>query len=674
MLVLGWHGNPQLLESDDTPTFAFHDAAAAIVQNGVVKAAIEEERLNRVKHSNSFPVRAIRFCLEEVGATLRDVDAIVTDADEKGYDFGLSRDALFDPRLSFQSGREFLASVFEREFGEDVSARLQFCRHHMAHLGSAWYPSGLSNALAVCLDGDGDHFSGLIAHCQDDRVEVLRHLPEALSLGQLYTEMLFFLGYQRFDEYKAMGLAPYGDPAVHASFFQQIYKLQPQGRYELMPPFDRQVLIHKSGLTSRARRKGQSFAQEHKDFAAALQSTLERIVDHVVVHFQKDTRLRQLCLSGGVAHNCTMNGRLLRSGLFDQVYVQPAAHDAGNAVGAALDYLRANEKPISPDVMPHLYLGSSLGTAEAIGERLAQWQLCVEMERVPDAPQAAARLIADGLVIGWAQGRSEFGPRALGNRSILADCRPAVNKSIINAMVKKREDYRPFAPAVLEERLHDYFEVPAGTRSLPHMIFVVPVRPEAQARLGAITHVDGSARVQSVSRSDNPRFHALIEAFGELTGVPVVLNTSFNNNAEPIVESIDDCVTTFLTTGIHALVIGDWVVRKRTGNLRKDWLLDLSATLPSSRKLVKRTRPDGMPRYLIEPTRGRYASSPAQNVSPEVFRLLSDRSAGSIRAQYEMAGLRDENRLEEVAAELFELWSARAIHLSPCSIPGGSPL
>ncbi len=482
-----------------------------------------------------------------------------------------------------------------------------------------------------------------------------------------------FLGYQRFDEYKAMGLAPYGNPRTYEGLFQRMVRLQPEGRYALASEQESlMMLMGEPWLLAKARRKGEPFSQEHKDFAAGLQQCLERVVQHVVGHFQRATGTRRLCLSGGVAHNCTLNGRLMRSGLFERIYIQPAAHDAGNALGAALNVLREAGQPVPKVLMPHVFLGKAIGSADEIKARLAAWGSLIQAQKTASAPETAAELIAQGAVIAWVQGRSEFGPRALGNRSILADPRPAENKRIINAMVKKREAYRPFAPSVIEERLTDFFEVPPGADGAPFMILALPVRPEARAVLGAVTHVDGSARVQSVSRVDNPRYHALIEAFGRRTGVPVVLNTSFNNNAEPIVDSVDDAVTTFLTTGLHFLVIGDWLVRKAEVVPESEILLDLVPSLDPSGKLLRRTGANGKPQFCIESTASRYMAQTSTPVSPEVFQILLREDVASIRARCAALPINgvESPGAARIGAELFELWVSRVVRLLPAQATG----
>src|SRR5262249_1296171 len=283
---------------------------------------------------------------------------------------------------------------------------------------------------------------------------------------------------------------------------------------------------------------------------ASLQETLEDIAFHTIRYYRQVTGQKRLCLAGGVAHNCTLNGKLLYSGLFDDVFIQPAAHDAGCALGSAMHaYLQAKGS-LSRPRLDHVFWGSDAGADDEIESTLSRWTELVEFEKVDNVAERAAQLLAGGSVIGWVQGRSEFGPRALGNRSILADPRPAENKRVINAMVKKREGYRPFAPSVPEEDAADIF-VPPPMKTAPFMIFVVDVREHQRALLGAVTHVNGSARVQTVSRSTNARYHRLLAEFKALTGVPVLLNTSFNNNAEPIVDSVEDAVVCYLTTGLH---------------------------------------------------------------------------------------------------------------------------
>jgi carbamoyltransferase len=669
MLILGWNGEATLQATDESRGLDEHDAAAALICDGKVIAAIEEERLNRVKHTCCFPTRAIEFCLRQGGANLEEVDAIVTDATEELWDLDLASKTLWLPAWRHRSARRLIVDAFRREFDVDVADKLHFCKHHLAHLYGAWYPSGFSDALVLCIDGyagSGDRCSGIAAHCQGGEIKILRHLTELQSLGAFYAWAMPVLGYRIFDEYKAMGLAPYGDPAVFEKLFASQYRLLPEGRFSLTTHREALGLMIRAGLADRARRKGEPFAQEHKDFAAALQVALERIVTHVVMHFQQLTKARNLCLSGGVAHNCSMNGRLLQTKVFERIYVAPAAHDAGNALGSALSVLH-DTAPLthSKQIFPHVFFGTDIGDQDSIGARIAQWQPLLSATVVADAPATAAHLIAEGAVIGWVQGRSEFGPRALGNRSILADPRPSRNKDIINAMVKKRESFRPFAPAVLEERLHDFFELPGDSAIAAHMTFVLSVWPEMRELLGAVTHVDGTARVQCVIRRYNARFHALIEEFGRITGVPVILNTSFNNDNEPIVDSVDDAITCFLTTDIQYLFIGDWLVRKPASIREHSGLVDLVPTIPKSYKLVRRAQAKSTEaRFSLERAANSLYATPVP-ISGDLARILMRREpAESVRATYTRLPPSPDS-IEALGQELFAIWQMRALRLLP---------
>jgi carbamoyltransferase len=342
------------------------------------------------------------------------------------------------------------------------------------------------------------------------------------------------------------------------------------------------------------------------------------------------------------------------------MFVQPVAHDAGNAFGAAIaTTLEEGVRPASRSV-PHLYLGSGIGDDSDIAARLDAWSAFVTYERRDDIAGATADLLASQHVVGWVQGDSEFGPRALGNRSILADARPADFKHRINAMVKKREGYRPFAPSVLEERLHEFFDVPAEVRALPFMIFVVRVREEMRDVLGAITHVDGTARVQTVSRATNPRYHALIDAFGQRTGVPVLLNTSFNNDAEPIVDSVDDSVVCYLTTGISHLVVGDYLVTRRHPQLDGATLRSLVPSLRSHQKLVKNGDT-----YSIESTTSSFFGPPRLPISSDMFRMLCAASSGSVADRCTAAGIAGDGALAALSTELEHLWGRRVVTLLP---------
>ena len=645
------------------PPGTCHDSAAVLVEDGEVVAAIEEERLNRIKHTSKGAANAVRFCLTQAGLSLADVDQVVYYGSEEGCTAWMR--SLFYGTVDaapVTSYRQLIHDLLRHGVGEDVDdARLGFVHHHLAHAISAQAQSGFDECLVVTLDGAGDGLSGSVSRWRGSAYEVLTLLPDGKSLGMLYDRVIAMLGYGFTEEYKVMGLAPYGDPARFRRPMQAVYTLLPGGDY----------LIHWHRIQelyplAPVRKRGEPILQEHKDVAAALQEALEAIAFHVLGFFRAATGLVRLCLAGGVAHNSTLNGKVLYSGLFREMFVQPASHDAGCALGAALFPHVTSRNGRSGDgnasrAVAHVYWGTDVGDRETILARLRAWQPLVDIACVEDVAERAAALLADGAVLGWVQGRSEFGPRALGNRSILADPRPAANRERVNAMVKKREAYRPFAPAVPEERAAEFFELSPGMRA-PFMSFTVRVRREWRERLAATTHVDDTARIQTVSRDSNPRFWELLEAFGRLTGVAVLLNTSFNNDVEPIVDSVDDAVACFLTTGLDYLVVGEVVV-SRSGQ-GATGMLDLAAQLPAHARLTETAAPDGggrlTPAHAIANTCGR----PPVSVSAPAHRLLK-------KAHPDVA-LRDllapDDDEESVAREMTALWSRRVVTLRPVNL------
>lgn len=666
MLVLGFHGGGKREDEDNPKGFSQHDSAAVLIRDGEILAAIEEERLNRIKHTNCFPVRAIQYCLSEHKLGLADIDCIATNSELIGLDYITQLHYLDNANLKFAGGRQFIASLFEREFGINVADKLRFCRHHFSHAWSAYGMSGYDSSLVLVLDGDGDNRSGMVALAEGNKMRQLQEYWYKQSLGNLYNEIIKLIGYNRFDEYKVMGLAPYGNPEVYASLFEKCYRLLPDGNYAIEDPSVWMVHFGAAGLLNTARRKGEPFNEIHMNLAAGLQAMLEKIVLHVVTHFQKETKQKRLCFAGGVAHNCTLNGVLLYSGMFDKMFVQPAAHDAGGALGAALSIFYEEGIPVRKRRLPHLFLGTDVSDNAAAERVLKNWEQFVSFEKVERVTEKTAQLIADGAVVGWVQGRSEFGPRALGNRSILADPRPASNKLLINQMVKKREAYRPFAPSVLEEKLDEFFDVPRNRAEYPFMIFVLQVREDKRELLGAITHVDGTARVQTVSVKDNPKYWALIYEFEKLTGIPILLNTSFNNNAEPIVDSVEEAIVCFLTTGLNYLVVGDYLVSKKA-TLQSAYET-LAPSLPVSRRLTKRRNlaaPE-TPVFRIEGTMSRHFARPAVEILPEVFSvLLASDGKKSLCALFEETNVPEGEAREKALEQILDLWSERILILRP---------
>ncbi len=417
------------------------------------------------------------------------------------------------------------------------------------------------------------------------------------------------------------------------------------------------------------RRKGTDFDQNHFDLAAGLQETLEDIALHVLHYWASYTGLRKLCFTGGVAHNSSLNGTILRSGLFHDVFVHPASHDPGACEGAALAVeSMLSRKPLARLGLPSAYLGPDLGDDNTIFNRISAWQDLIEFEQSNNVVDDAVTLLAEGEVIAWAQGRSEFGPRALGNRSIIADARPGYNQSRINSMVKKRESFRPFAPVVIPEAMEEFFEIPDNTRaSYTYMSYVVPVRAEKRGQLGAVTHVDGTARVQVVKEKENELFYQLVAKFGERTGTPVLLNTSLNNNSEPIAQTVDHVVTTFLTTNLDSLVIGNFFVRRRnTESITLDRItVRFRPVTRLSRYSEACANADTIEWYEIYLN---YDRGPRREISKDVYAVLQKvNSRRTVRELIDECNIGTDDISRSIVSEILELWEDRYVELIPAA-------
>jgi carbamoyltransferase len=551
-----------------------HDAAAALIVDGVVVAAAAEERFNRKKHSGDFPRLAIEYCLDEAGMELDEVDEIAHAFDYAPFAAAYSVDPVGAACYREVYSKEALLKSVERHLAGFPLARVQSVNHHLSHAASAYFTSGWDECLIVVIDGMGEAHSASVYRAEADRLERVHQISAANSIGIFYSLITFHLGFDfNADEYKIMGLAPYGDPERFRSFFEQTVLLGEDGSI-LIPilKLNRTRDERENHLRTRehlerqlvpARDPDGAITDVHRDVAAALQACLDRTMLHLCGYFGRKMGLKRLALAGGVALNCTANGRLLSSGLFDEIYVQPAAGDDGAALGAALYRASINENVVNERIATPFY-----GPAHAAGEideALARFGDRIEAVRfatLDETCMEAARLIAAGKVLAWYRGRMEFGPRALGHRSILADPGHPEMRDRINAMVKMREAFRPFAPAVTLEQVHHWFEV-APMTELPYMIMTVDVRRRHRPELPAITHVNGSARVQTVSRGDNADFHSLLTAVGQTTGREMVLNTSFNIKGQPIVNTPAEAVETFLGTGIDFLFLENTLVRRR---------------------------------------------------------------------------------------------------------------
>jgi carbamoyltransferase len=553
-----------------------HDSAAALVVDGEVVAAAAEERFTRQKHTGAFPAAAVRYCLAEAGVGLGAVDEIAHGFDYAPYEPLYSLDAVSARLYREVYSREKLLSLVRRDLDGYPPERVHHVDHHLAHAASAYFTSGWDECLTVVIDGMGEAHGATVYHARGGRLHRLHQVPAGDSIGILYSLVTLHLGFDfNADEYKIMGLAPYGDPERFRPFFDGVVQLGEDGSFRIPILRLNRIRDERENYLQtrkyfeenlvRERRPHEEIADVHRDVAAALQDCLDRALEHLCGRFGKKTGLRRLALAGGVALNCTANGKLMRSGRFDEIYVQPAAGDDGSALGAAL-YRAACAGEVVNRRMPVPFLGPA-HPPEAIAAALEGVRDRVEVERFRTLDQTcreAARLIAANRVIAWYRGRMEFGPRALGNRSILANPGDPRMRDRINAMVKMREAFRPFAPAVTVAEVHRWFDLPPGTE-LPYMIVVADVRERHRPELPAVTHVNGSARVQTVSAEDNAAFHALLKAVGEWTGREMVLNTSFNVKGQPIVNTPQEAVDTFLGTGIEFLFLEDVLVRRKGG-------------------------------------------------------------------------------------------------------------
>jgi carbamoyltransferase len=587
---------------------AYHgDASAAIVRDGKLIAAVEEERFNRFKHCAGFPAESVKYCLKAAGVSIENVNHIGISRDPSAH---LHKKVLYAATRAAKNlaggngngskgknGRGLIGAIGERlansarvrDLKDDLAKQLgvpkgrfraQFhnVEHHRAHLASSFYVSPFERAALLSIDGFGDFISTMWGVGEGTDVEVLGQVEYPHSTGILYTATTQFLGFPHYgDEGKVMGLAPYGVPRFMGEF-REIIRTDEGGSFRLNLDFFRH---HAEGVEMSwdegsphvgrifsdefertfgpAREKGAPLTDRERDIAASLQRRLEEVAFHVLNHLHEKTGLADLGLSGGVAYNSVMNGKILLNTPFKRVFVQPAAGDSGTAVGVCYEIYNRLLKQPRAFHMEGAYTGPAFSDEEIRAELEASG-LSYETYNDREVTKRAARDIADGAVVGWFQGRMEFGPRALGNRSIVVDPRRADMKDILNDRIKKREPFRPFAPSILEERVSDYFE---QTHPAPTMLMVYQVREEKRTEVPAITHVDGSGRLQTVSRTTNPRYHQLISDFAELTGVPLVLNTSFNEN-EPIVCTPRHAIDCFLKTRMDVLYLGNHAVRRES--------------------------------------------------------------------------------------------------------------
>jgi len=592
----------------------YHDSAAALVTDGVLTAAAQEERFTRKKHDAGFPRQAIDYCLSEAGCSLRDIDLVVFY--EKPF---LKFERLLETYMAFapKGFRSFCAAMpiwlkeklFQKQMlcrfladidpAFDARDRLRFTEHHFSHAASAFYPSPFEEAVVLTLDGVGEWATASVAIGRGAELEILKEMHFPHSLGLLYSAFTYYLGFKvNSGEYKMMGLAPYGEPRFVDPILSTLVDLKDDGSFRL----DLSYFNYCTGLTMTNQRFASLFGepvrrpdqdpitQFHMDVAASIQAVTDEILLRLTRALALEHGIRNLCLAGGVALNCVANGKVLRDGAFDAIWIQPAAGDAGGAVGAALAAwhieLGMPRGLAGRDLMNGAFLGPSWEQPE-IERRLTEMGAVFEVGSDDEVASRTATALADGKTVGWFQGRMEFGPRALGNRSILGDPRSASMQKILNLKIKNRESFRPFAPAVLREEVEQWFELSCDS---PYMLLVADVRGElrremsaeerqlfgidklniARSTIPAVTHVDHSARVQTVHADTNPRFHALIRRFQDITGCPVLVNTSFNVRGEPIVCTPEDAFRCFLGTELDLLVCGNAILTKERQTLAQE--------------------------------------------------------------------------------------------------------
>ncbi|MCM8792202.1 MAG: carbamoyltransferase [Candidatus Omnitrophica bacterium] len=567
---------------------AYHpDSSCCIVKDGKLLAAGEEERFKRIKHWSGFPLESIRYCLQEAGISLKDIDFI-----------GISRNPFihlnrkliylmknrisasfinsrFDNLLRIRNIKSLLVDNFIF-FEKQLSSKVYFIEHHQSHMASAFFVSGFKDSAILSIDAMGDFVSTMFGIGKDNKIKVLDRIFFPNSLGYLYTAGTQFLGFLKFgDEYKVMGLSAYGKP-VYLNEFKKIIILKKDGKFILNPEYfnfsseglgmnwDNSEpvcgrLFSKKWIEifGQPRDPQEEISQIHRNIAASLQAMLEETYFHILNYLYKVTKIDNLCLAGGVALNCVANGKIFKNTPFKNIYIQPAANDAGTALGAAYYvYHQILNKPRC-FVMSHAYWGPEF-KKEEIESILRKYNLVFTKYNEDELVKIVAKYIAEGKIIGWFQGRMEWGPRALGNRSILVDPRKKDMIDRLNLFIKHRESFRPFAPSILEENISDYLITPVSSF---FMLLALPVKKGRISEIPAVVHIDDTARVQTVNKETNCLFFKLIKAFYEITGVPALLNTSFNEN-EPIVCHPTEAIECFLRTSMDILVIGNYLIKK----------------------------------------------------------------------------------------------------------------
>lgn len=560
----------------------YHDSAAALLKDGIVVAAAEEERFTRKKHDNSFPVNAITFCLAYEKITIKDIDQVCF------YEKPLLK---FDRLLSQHLEKfPFSYAQFHHALPSWVTEKLRipklvrkklghskdvfFIEHHLAHAASCFLVSPFKEAAICTVDGVGEWATTTLGYGKENNIEILKELHFPHSLGLLYSTVTAHLGFSvNNSEYKVMGLAAYGKPTFYEDL-RKIIDIKDDGSYALnMRYFDYHYKMHMPSnkfirMFGKTRNKNEPVKQKHKDLAASLQKITEDVLFKMLNHLHHETKTTNLCMAGGVALNSVANGKITTNTPFKKIFIQPAASDAGTSIGAASYVYHSIFKFKRNFVMDNAYLGPSY-SAEEIKKYLNENNITyTKFKNDKELAETTAKLIFQNNVVGWFQGRMEWGPRALGARSILSNpCNHAM-KEILNQKVKHREHFRPFAPVITAEDVHDWFDIDKNEE--PFMLFVYPVKKEKRMIIPAVTHVDGTGRLQTITKQQNMRYYSVIKMFEKLSHVPILINTSFNIRGEPIVCTPAEAYCCMMGTGIDYLVIGDFLI-KRANNPKDMW-------------------------------------------------------------------------------------------------------
>ncbi|MCK1502133.1 carbamoyltransferase N-terminal domain-containing protein [Bradyrhizobium sp. 188] len=622
MFTLGLSGGLDLVHEQrlDAPENYTYDGAAVLLKDGVVVAALEQERLDRIKRSNKFPMGAISFCLRSHGLTLSDLSSIAYYADERAADALLTRMYLARPEFRQRlSARGLLHTTLQRALGCDVElSKLRFYEHKLTHAACAMHQSGFAESLVFVIDNAGGLYAGRRQPDGAVAMETLALTVPAKSIQKLCHAILPFLGLGLFDEYKALAMSMQGNADVFRDAVSRLYDLLPDGDYRLhldrVPALIDQIEPSRSGV---------ELQQRHYDFAASLQEAMEEIVLHVLSHYRAKTGLRHLCVAGGMAENVEINSSLMYSGLFDEVFVHPIAHDAGCALGAALLSSQDDGMPAPRERVQSVQWGSEPEPGPQVEAELERWRDFVGFERNNDVIRRAAKAIAEGSLVAWLEGRSDFGSHALGSRNVLARTDATEMGERLRLALGRQEVHHRPALLIRDQDIRSWCELPAQYQAVPFQTFTLRVREQRRAEAGAALYANGKAKVQTVSQRQKPRLYRLLGELGLMTGSAAMLSASFNRSSEPTVESVEDAVASFVGSELDYLIVGDFIAERK--DVRDEARMRLRISLPPFVQLVRsRGWPERQRRTLRDEMCTTYAPGRRRTITRMLADLLAD--------------------------------------------------